>query len=214
MTISQLSTLNSQPFTISAMNNDASSAAKADPAQRRSFLVMLGTIVTAALITLFPFAAGFGVLLNPLRRKRDTASDTEPASAKFLPVCALEDLPADGIPLRFPVTAETNDAWTHATQRIGAVFLTRSDKDPSHIVCFSTTCPHLGCAVHFDPEHKQFECPCHKSGFAVDGQKLFGPALRGLDRLDVKLEDNSGTKKIWVDYERFQAGIAERKPIG
>jgi menaquinol-cytochrome c reductase iron-sulfur subunit len=71
----------------------------------------------------------------------------------------------------------------------------------------------LGCAVEFDPANKQFECPCHKSGFAIDGKQLFGPSRRGLDPLPVKLEDKAGAKEILVKFERFKGGIPERKLI-
>ena len=63
----------------------------------------------------------------------------------------------------------------------------------------------------FDAARKEFECPCHKSGFAIDGKKLFGPSRRGLDQLPVKLETKAGAKEILVKFERFKGGIAEKK---
>jgi Rieske Fe-S protein len=68
--------------------------------------------------------------------------------------------------------------------------------------------------VEFDSGEGQFECPCHESGFAKDGKKLFGPSLRGLDPLEVKLIDQDGTQEVWVAFERFRAGVAERIPVG
>jgi cytochrome b6-f complex iron-sulfur subunit len=42
-------------------------------------------------------------------------------------------------------------------------------------------CTHLGCAVPFDQASGQFVCPCHGSGFTMDGEVLNPPAPRPLD---------------------------------
>lgn len=194
------------------MRTDASSTTPADSAARRSFIVRLAATITGGIAALFPFAAGWGVVTDPLRRSRNKSGNDEADSSKFVPVCPLDALPADGTPREFAVVADIVDAWTHApAQKIGAVFLARSSKDPNEVTAFTATCPHLGCAVEFDTTSKQFECPCHKSGFAIDGKKLFGPSRRGLDPLPVKLEDKAGAKAILVKFERFKGGIAERK---
>jgi menaquinol-cytochrome c reductase iron-sulfur subunit len=194
------------------MSTDASSTTPADPAARRSFIVRLAAMVTGGIVGLFPFAAGWGVITNPLRRSRSGSGGDESDSAKFVRVCPLDALPADGTPREFAVVADVSDAWTHSpAKKIGAVFLSRSSKEPNNVTAFTATCPHLGCAVEFDAANKQFECPCHKSGFAIDGKQLFGPSRRGLDPLPVTLGDNAGSKEILVKFERFKGGIAERK---
>ncbi len=195
------------------MQTDVSSAPTTEP-PRRSFLVRLAAAVAGAIAALFPFAAGWGVITDPCARARKTAGNDGRNSDKFVPVCPLDALPADGVPRPFAIIADATDAWTHSlAQRIGAVFLSRTDKDPARVTAFSATCPHLGCAVDFDQANNRFECPCHKSSFATDGQKLFGPSRRGLDPLPVKLAEKAGAKEIMVAFERFEAGIAERKPI-
>ena len=196
------------------MQTKASSTTPAKPAERRSFIVRFAAAVTGTLVALFPFAAGWGVITNPLRRSRGATAGGDPDSTKFARVCPLDALPADGLPREFAVVADASDAWTHtAGQRIGAVFLTRSSKAPDEVTAFTATCPHLGCAVEFDATKKEYECPCHKSGFAIDGQKLFGPSRRGLDSLPVKLADKSGAKEVLVQFERFKGGIAAKEPI-
>lgn len=195
------------------MQKDASSKTPAEPAERRSFIVRAMAVVTGTIVALFPFAAGLGVITNPLRRSSGSSGDEDDLS-KFSRICPLDALPADGIPREFAVVADVADAWTHAAaQKIGAVFLTRSSKSPNEVTAFTATCPHLGCAVEFDGAKKEYECPCHKSGFAIDGQKLFGPSRRGLDPLPVKLADNGGNKEVLVRFERFKGGIAERKVV-
>jgi Rieske Fe-S protein len=196
------------------MQTDDSSTTPAVSAARRSFIARLAATVTGGIVALFPFAVGWGVITDPLRRSRAKSEDNESNSTKFVRVCPLDALPADGMPREFAVVADVVDAWTHApAQKIGAVFLTRSSKDPNAVTAFTATCPHLGCAVEFDASSKQFECPCHKSGFAIDGKQLFGPSRRGLDPLPVKLEDKAGSKEILVKFERFKGGIPERKLV-
>jgi menaquinol-cytochrome c reductase iron-sulfur subunit len=196
------------------MQKEVPSKTPAESAARRSFIVRLSATVIGGIVALFPFLAGWGVITNPLRRSRNTSGDDEADLTKFSRICPLDALPADGLPREFAVVADVSDAWTHAAaQRIGAVFLTRSSKNPNEVTAFTATCPHLGCAVEFDSSKKEYECPCHKSGFAIDGQKLFGPSRRGLDPLPVKLDDKAGSKEILVRFERFKGGIAERKLI-
>lgn len=41
-------------------------------------------------------------------------------------------------------------------------------------------CPHMGCALKYDPQEHSWDCPCHGSRFAEDGQLLDGPATGDL----------------------------------
>jgi len=182
--------------------------------QRRSFFTRLSAIALGALVAAFPFAVSWGVVTSPLRRKEDDPN-AGGADDGFVRVCPLDSVPADGNPRAFAVVTDLVDAWTCAVnQRIGEVYLTRDDVDGKpNVIAFTATCPHLGCAVEFNGAEERYECPCHESGFAKDGKKLFGPSLRDLDRLDVKLAENGGTQDVWVRYQRFRAGIAERESI-
>jgi Rieske Fe-S protein len=136
--------------------------------------------------------------------------------AGYSRICPLDALPADGMPHQFVVTADITDAWSQTRgQRVGLVFLQREDADGKPtITAFTATCPHLGCAVEFDASEARYECPCHVSGFAKDGSKLFGPSLRDLDTLDFKLVEKNGMQEVWVSFQQFRAGVAERIPVG
>jgi Rieske Fe-S protein len=188
-----------------------------DPHHRRSFLASVGAVVFGSVAAVFPFAAGIGVLVDPLRRQpsKHAAGDGAEAAAKFVRVGPLDLLPDDGIPRQFAVTEDSVDAWTRILgERVGTVFLSRTKSEGKPVVtAFSSTCPHLGCAIDFDAAAGQFECPCHKSAFDKQGRKLYGPTLRDLDPLAVKLVDNNGQQEIWIAYERFRSGIAERIPL-
>ena len=43
-------------------------------------------------------------------------------------------------------------------------------------------CPHLGCALKWNPQEHSWDCPCHGSRFSEDGQCLEGPASSDLKK--------------------------------
>ena len=43
-------------------------------------------------------------------------------------------------------------------------------------------CPHLGCALKWNPRERTWDCPCHGSRFGEDGSLLDEPATGGLKR--------------------------------
>ena len=54
----------------------------------------------------------------------------------------------------------------------------RSEEGKLHAV--SAVCTHLGCVVQWNAAEKSWDCPCHASRFAVDGEVLQGPAVKDL----------------------------------
>lgn len=58
------------------------------------------------------------------------------------------------------------------------VFLVKLD--PYKVVGLSAACPHVGCKLRFNERSKQFDCPCHAASFALNGQRLAGPAPRDM----------------------------------
>ncbi|MGQ4807578.1 Cytochrome b6-f complex iron-sulfur subunit [Candidatus Entotheonellaceae bacterium PAL068K] len=58
-------------------------------------------------------------------------------------------------------------------------------------IALSSTCPHLGCQVHWEPQRDRFFCPCHNGVFDPAGQGISGPpgnAGQSLSRYSLKLE--------------------------
>ena len=104
-------------------------------------------------------------------------------------------------PLRVEIAVTTqHDAWSvNENVRLGAAWLVRDAKN--EIRCFSTTCPHLGCAIDFDAKLDKFKCPCHSSTFDKDGLKLSGPALRGMDPLKTEVDAQG---RVLVRFARFK----------
>ena len=156
-------------------------------------------------MALVPCAIGVFAALDPLRRKKDLSG--------FIRIAPLEALPDDGIPRRFPVLADRTDAWNFFPhQVIGAVYLRRTGQQ---VVAFNVICPHLGCPirpVNLDLAAKRFECPCHNSAFELDGAIAYGPSPRPMDQLGVDVRANGGSKEVWVQFENFYPGIAEKVP--
>jgi glycine/D-amino acid oxidase-like deaminating enzyme/nitrite reductase/ring-hydroxylating ferredoxin subunit len=50
------------------------------------------------------------------------------------------------------------------------------------LIAVSPTCTHLGCQVNFNRAERSWDCPCHGSRFATDGEVLQGPAVHRLER--------------------------------
>jgi cytochrome b6-f complex iron-sulfur subunit len=57
-------------------------------------------------------------------------------------------------------------------------------RDDEGVHAISTVCTHLGCIVK--PATDGFECPCHGSRFAVNGDVTKGPAPRALDWIKIE----------------------------
>ena len=67
-----------------------------------------------------------------------------------------------------------------AVMREGTTKVACYKSEDGRISRHSATCTHMGCVVHWNPFEKCWDCPCHGSQFAPDGQVLNGPAVRAL----------------------------------
>ncbi len=58
-------------------------------------------------------------------------------------------------------------------------------------VALSSTCPHLGCQVRFEPQNHRFFCPCHNGTFDPEGRATGGPpfeAGQSLPRYELRID--------------------------
>lgn len=111
-------------------------------------------------------------------------------------------------PVRVPlVAASVRDAYASTPNVVlGAAWLRRANDGT--ITALSSVCPHKGCTIGYAVAERRYECPCHSATFDVDGQRLSGPAERGLDPLPVTV-DGGRVRVTWI---RYQPGGKDRTP--
>jgi cytochrome b6-f complex iron-sulfur subunit len=71
------------------------------------------------------------------------------------------------------------------------VLIIRNPTDAKTLIAVNPTCTHRGCTVNWKAADSLFECPCHRSKFALDGMVVKGPAKRALATYTVKVDGNS-----------------------
>lgn len=147
--------------------SDARAAAKAS--DRRGFIAMLVAVGTSGWTYLAATGAvaggAFQAFLVPRLIK-------EPPSQ--FRAGKLSDYPDDGVYENFKGTQQV---WI--VRRKGKLF------------ALSTICTHLGCIPNWLTNDAKFKCPCHGSGFYMDGVNFEGPAPRPLERHRIYLEGDT-----------------------
>jgi len=70
------------------------------------------------------------------------------------------------------------------------------------IFAILAVCRHLGCTPNWMPDARIFKCPCHGSGYTIDGINFEGPAPFPMYRCEVTLADDG---QIVVNKGRLYA---------
>jgi menaquinol-cytochrome c reductase iron-sulfur subunit len=173
---------------------------------RRHFLVKAAAVVVGGLVGIVPLASGLFTFFDPVRRKS--------GSTELLRVTSLDAVPDDGIPRPFRVFRDLVDGWNvFPNEPVGTVYLRRMPGATDKVECFHATCPHLGCAVDFNAEAKQFQCPCHNSAFEPDGERIdpdHCPSPRDLDTLDAPVKNG----EVFVEFKNYKAATPDKIPVG
>jgi nitrite reductase/ring-hydroxylating ferredoxin subunit len=74
-----------------------------------------------------------------------------------------------------------------------------SNGTAADFIALSSTCPHLGCQVHWEAENRRFFCPCHNGTFDPSGKATAGPpAEAGQSRGRYPLKVEAGLLYIEV----------------
>lgn len=169
-----------------------------DSSDRRTFLrvVIFGGIALGA--------AGVGVIAAAPRAH--DGPDT--ALLPLLPLADLARLPK-GKPVAAEVSLSRRDGWRVRTLRQRVYILRVAEGDTAGAFkVFSAVCPHAGCEVEW--KESQYVCPCHQAKFDTQGEKVSGPAPRGLDPLEVEVSVQDGAPWLKVRWQDFVVGIEER----
>jgi Rieske Fe-S protein len=166
---------------------------------RRRFLrfatKLLLTVI--GLLLLIPAVIYLGF---PLRRRQGEGE-------AFQNLGPLSDLPANEWQL-LSIEVESKSGWEKSTSRRG-LWVRRQPQGEPAVTVLSSICPHLGCPTNWHPDQAQFLCPCHKGTFNADGRPVGGPPPRGLDRLEWEVRGG----QLWVRWQDFKIGVAEKVPV-
>ena len=104
-----------------------------------------------------------------------------------------------GPPSNFP--PRTVDESFKAAHRVWIV------NDGGRIFAILSVCTHLGCTPNWMENERKFKCPCHGSGFNMEGINFEGPAPVPLRRCEVSSADdgqivvNKGRLFFWEKGE-------------
>ena len=136
---------------------------------RRSFFARIWSLL--GLVALLQLVGGAVFFLNSERRTSGNRKE------KSIHAGSVADFPPGSVTL------------------IGEGHLYLCRLDDGAFLALSRKCTHLGCAVPWVVERKQFECPCHASTFDQYGAVLKSPAPRALDLFPVTFEGD----RVMVD---------------
>ena len=70
--------------------------------------------------------------------------------------------------------------------RLGGEKVAVYRETPGKVHAVSPVCTHAGCLVHWNGSEKSWDCPCHGSRFSPDGEVLEGPAVKGLEPVQIE----------------------------
>ena len=162
----------SEPHREQAPPPDPEQRAEERP-RRRDLLSRVSTIAMAG-----GLIAGYGGLAAMAGRYVYPA---RPRQTRWLFVARLADLgPGESLVYRTPL----GEKVTIARSGEGA--------DERSILALSSTCPHLGCQVHWQPQNARFFCPCHNGVFTPSGEPVSGPPAEAgtpLPRYPLRVEE-------------------------
>ncbi|MBI1760819.1 MAG: ubiquinol-cytochrome c reductase iron-sulfur subunit [Acidobacteria bacterium] len=164
------------------------------PAERRTFLGILSGLIAAGISAVLGVNIG-RFALGPAFTKADAEDWSD--------VGALTGIPEGQLTKRNLLVARVAGWGNFTAER--AVWVVRNGAE---VKVFTAVCPHLGCTVNANAEG--FLCACHNSQWNTSGQTLAGPAPRGLDTLEHRVEGG----KLQVRYADFKQGIPNKEAIG
>ena len=143
---------------------------KAGASDRRSFIA----VCLSPLVVAFAAMAGTSLLwlLDLARFMFPNVLVEPPTKFKIGPA---SDYPLGGVSTK----------WLAAR----GVWIVHTDqyKGRNLIYALASVCTHLGCTPNWLEGEQKYKCPCHGSGFYINGVNFEGPAPRPLERVGIKL---------------------------
>jgi menaquinol-cytochrome c reductase iron-sulfur subunit len=117
----------------------------------------------------------------------------------WIDVVRLDAIP-EGKPRKQTIMVAQNAGWGRFASEQSVWLIKKGEQ----VNVFSSVCPHLGCTINQNPNG--FGCVCHNSAWTAAGETSGGPAPRGMDRLEHKVEDGI----LKVKYQTFKQGLTEK----
>ena len=107
------------------------------------------------------------------------------------------------------------ESFSYTTPAGDKVIIARKDAGMTDesFIALSSTCPHLGCRVHWESQRSQFFCPCHNGAFDAGGNPLSGPpaaANTPLAKFKLRIENSM----LFVEVELESLPIGSRSSGG
>ncbi len=81
------------------------------------------------------------------------------------------------------IVGEVSERWMKEQR----VWIVRTEGE---IYALLGICTHLGCTPRWLGAESKFKCPCHGSGYTMDGVNFEGPTPRPLERVKIALADD------------------------
>lgn len=159
---------------------------------RRKFLHLLPIGIIAGIAGTLAAAA--------FRFLRPTAAAQR--ESRWLDAIPVADIKGDK-PMMCAIMTERVAGWSTTLEEQQIFILPTRDR-----MAVTSACPHEGCNVMWRDESNDFFCPCHDSSFGPDGDRLGGPARRGLDPLPSRVKDGM----LQVQFQTFENSTVERVP--
>jgi menaquinol-cytochrome c reductase iron-sulfur subunit len=161
--------------------------------RRRTFMGIICGLIASGIAAILGVTIG-RFAIGPALKDGDQAEWADLGSFDGIP---------EGKPVRRNVKVSQNGGWG----RFNTERLVWAIRQGEAITVFTAVCPHLGCTVSARAEG--FVCACHSSKWDARGEKLSGPAPRGLDVLEHRIEGD----KLRIRYQNFRHGTTAKEVI-
>jgi cytochrome b6-f complex iron-sulfur subunit len=149
---------------------------------------------------LSPFYLGMGVLaawggLSTLAMARFMMPNTVLELPSKFKVGALGDYPLGTVSEKYKAS---RGVW---------IVHTDSYDGRNILYALASVCTHLGCTPNWLDAEQKFKCPCHGSGFYINGINFEGPAPRPLERVGLRVSEDG---QLEVDKSvKFQEELGQ-----
>jgi menaquinol-cytochrome c reductase iron-sulfur subunit len=153
-------------------------------------------------------AAGVGAALAvPLVRYLFYPLRAQTTWIQWSDVGPVSDFAAITAPVQRSITVDQIDGWRKmASDKV--VYITKARLGQLEVL--SAVCPHLGCSVQWRSAKGGFGCPCHGAVFGPDGARISGPAPRGMDTLETRVENG----RLMARYQYFRQLVPFKEVAG